>query len=106
MYCSYASKSPWIWSRKNPRPKCTSEASAANRVPTLEGYCNVPDETQLMVQKSHSQPPGMYKTLVNSGIKLLLPTSTGEFTGFLNHQLRIFVSSLSLIFSGVHELRA
>ena len=29
----------------------------------------------LMVQKSHSQPPGMYKKPVNNGIKL--PTSTG-----------------------------
>ena len=37
----------------------------------------------LMVQKS-KQPPGMHKTLVNNGDKL--PTSTGEFAGFLNHQ--------------------
>ena len=35
----------------------------------------------LMVQKSQGQPPEMYETIWDK-----LPTSTGEFTGFLNHQ--------------------
>ena len=30
-------------------------------------------------------PPGMYKPSVNNGGKL--PTSTGEFAGFLNHHM-------------------
>ena len=39
----------------------------------------------LMVQKSHSQPPfRCIPNLVNNGINY--QPSTGEFTGFLNHQ--------------------
>ena len=33
--------------------------------------------------RNPKQPPGMYKTLVNNGRFFI---STGEFTGFLNHQ--------------------
>ena len=57
----------------------------------LSGYVGFPlDLTSfrvfillLMVQKSHSQPPGMMLKPWDSGSKL--PTSTGEFTGFLHH---------------------
>ena len=44
--------------------------------------------------------PGMYQKLVNNGIFIgySLPTSTGEFTGFLNHQQYMSVSFREPIF--------
>ena len=49
---------------------------------------NAGDVIVLMVQKSHSQPPGMYKTLVKNGIFAI---STGELDFF--HQLYQVISS-------------
>ena len=53
----------------------------------------------LLMEEILNQPPGMYpKTLyLNHGISTTLP-STGEFTGFLNHQSVSTVGALACHF--------
>ena len=58
-----------------------------------------PPALLLMLQKSHSQPPGMVlKPAVNNGINYLLVTCTNWFAGFLNHQkYEVHFSRLQII---------
>ena len=86
---------PWGQDESNLNLTSTKHAVLGSHTPNMQNVQNcekwgtpfkpaIVIEILLMVQKSHSQPPGMLLKPCKSWDKL--PTSTGDFTGFLNHQ--------------------